>query len=592
MKEQMDLKEIKGMIRRRKKTFIIFAATAFVISVFVAVVLPSTYVSQSTILIEAQQIPQEYVKTTITSYVEERIQTITQQIMGRSTLLGIINRFNLYADLRKTSATDEVIDKMRKDISLKTISTADLGGTGRGTGASRRSGQKPTTVAFTLSYAGSEPATVQKVTNVLASLYIEENLKKREERATGTTAFLQNELDQINAQIQGYAAKISALKQAHFRELPEHAGANMQALDRLSRDLDQTNAQIGSMKERKVYLEGQMATIDFNKAPEGKSTMTPHERLKRLKLELGSRQASLSPEHPDIIALKREIRTLEAQIGSANVQGVPDSGKSQRLREARAEMEAMKGKLGPQHPDVVKLAKEIDGLSREVKSAKAGAADPDMAGKLENPAYINLKTQADALDIEIANKTKQIEKIDREIKYYQRKLENAPNVEREYSVLLRDYENAKHKYSEVMNKLMESKVARGMEEAQQGERFTIIEPAQLPETPEWPKRPLIVLVGLAISLIGGVGIAFAQETLDRSIKTADELRSLTEVPLLSVIPLMKEEEQRRRISSRRMTIVWILAAAALVAALVLVHFLVAPLDVLWFRLQRGFMVKF
>jgi len=574
-----NINEIKGLIRRRIKIFLLSSIPVFIIVVIVAFILPPIYVSKSTILVESQQIPQEYVKSTVTGYVEQRLQSITQQILSRANLIKIINQFNLYPDMGKKYATEVVLAKMRKDIILETI---QAGG--------RRS--KDTTIAFTLSYESKNPTIVQKVASVLASLYLEENLKKREAQATRTTEFLQQELNHLKEQINGYGSKISKFKEAHLGELPEYNAINVRAMDQLSRDIDQANMQISSLKERKVYLEGQIANVDLSGpvvTAEGTivSGGTREERLKSLRLQLINLQTSLSDKHPDIIRLKREIHELEAQEGGTKV----SSGDTERLNDLKNRLVTMKTRLGPQHPDVVKLLKEVASLSREIQNSEKDRAKSDLANqKAENPAYFNLKTQIESINIEIKHLLDERRRIKKKMNYYQKKIENAPRVEKEYASLMADYENAKQKYNEIMSKLMEARVAKGMEETQHGERFTIIEPAAKPEAPEKPDRRKIMLMGLFLSLGVGAGLAFVQENLDHSIKTARELDNLGDIPVLSTIPVIGSEEEIKR-RRKRIIIGSLLAIGVVCAVLIVVHIFVMPLDILWIKIQRKVMIK-
>ena len=169
---------------------------------------------------------------------------------------------------------------------------------------------------------------------------------------------------------------------------------------------------------------------------------------------------------------------------------------------------------------------------------------------------------------------------------YQKKIERAPLVERDYNNLTQDYANAQRKYNEMMDKLMEATVAKGMEETQFGERFTIIDPAQIPEKPEKPDRRKIMLMGLFLSLGAGMGLAMTQESLDHSIKTVAELDSLSDVPTLSVIPLMRDAEEKRR--RRKRLIIWCLAAFCIICcvSLILIHLFMVPLDILWVQFQQ------
>jgi len=540
--KQMDFNELRQLVRRllrkRGKTFLVTFLCLLPLGIITAFVLPPVYVSKSTILIETQQIPQEYVRTSVTSYAEERLSTITQQILSRARLIEIINRFNLYPEMRNIFAMEEVIANMRDDIALETISTSDFG-------KSRRPSGKETTVAFTLSYSGKDPATVQKITNVLSSLYLEENFKKREERAAGTAEFLNSQLIELKKQMDGYANQISAMKSAHMGELPEHGVSNMQALDQLRRDLDQANAQIRIAQERKVYLESQLATVDQYMTDKGMGDVeqSPAVRLETLRSELINRQTTLSDRHPDIIRLKREIRELEKRLAEGH------------------------------------------------KSGGRGS-QPTLRSNI-NPAYTSLKTQLETTALEIRSLQQQAAQIRGQMGAYQGKLNRGPMIEAEYKGLLGDYENAKNKYNDIMNKLLEAKVAQGMEEAQKAERFTIIEPAAFPEKPAKPDRPKILLAGFFLSLFAGAGLVAAQESLDRSVKTETDLNSLAGVPVLSVMPFMSHAEEKRTWKlDRKMLIILAASAVAGVVLLVLVHFFLMPLDILWIRLQRKLLLMF
>ncbi|MBU0482803.1 MAG: chain-length determining protein, partial [Proteobacteria bacterium] len=176
------LNDYVAIVKRRKWSFILPATIVFVAAAVVALALPSVYKSTSTILIEEQDIPAEFVMTSVTSYAEQRLQSIHQRIVSYTKLLEMINRFNLYPDLKERWTTEEIVEKMREDIILEPISTDVV---------DRRTGRPSVaTIAFTLSYEGKSPQVVQRVANTLASLFLEENLQVREKQATETSEFL------------------------------------------------------------------------------------------------------------------------------------------------------------------------------------------------------------------------------------------------------------------------------------------------------------------------------------------------------------------------------------------------------------------
>ena len=521
------IQELKTLIKRHYLLFLLVSISVFIIATIVAFTLPAIYVAKSTILIESQQIPEEYVRATVTGYIEDRLQTITQQILGRTHLLNIIKQFDLYPKMQKNYATEIVVEKMRKDVNLKTIRAGDQ--------------RNRPTIAFTLSYEGKDPATVQKIANVIASLYLEENLKTREAQATRTTEFLRKELNHIKDQIDEYGRKISEFKKVHFGELPEYSNINVQAIDQLSRDLDDTDMEVRSLQDRKVYLEGQLAAMKV--APpttEGgeEFMMSPSERLRSLQLQLINLRANLSEKHPDMIKLSREIKELEAQMKK------------------------------PETTSGSALASEDFG----------------------NPAYINLKTQLETANLDIANLVSEKERIKKKINDYQRKIEKTPLIEKEYESLNTDYANAKEKYNEIMGKLLESEVAKGMEETQHGERFTIIEPASMPEAPAKPNRPMILLMGLFLSIGLGGGLAFVQENFDHSIKTIHELDEISDIPVLSAIPLMMTDKEIKR---KRVIIISsaVIAFGVFCGALIAIHYLYMPLDIVIMKIRKALMVS-
>lgn len=577
---EMSFRQIRRIIRKRLSVFIITFFAVLAVSLTVVYLLPPIYVSTSTILIESQQIPEEYVRATVRSYVEERLQAITQQIISRPNLTRIINEFNLYADMRKKYATEVVIDRMRKDISLDTISSADI--RGRGSSAAK-------TVAFKLSYEGRNPGTVQKVSNVLASLYLEENLKAREEQAARTTAFLEKELEQLRAQINDYENRISQFKTEHAGELPDNLDANRRTAEELRRSLEQLGMQLLSLKERRIYLEGQLATIDPVSpvmAEEGKSS--PAERLLYLRMQLINMETGLSEKHPDVIRLKSEIAELESQLGETS----PAVKKQRAYADLQRRLINVREKEGDLHPDVIRLTREGESLKKEIEAlSRDGKPLRDASQKPTNPAYISLKAQIDAIDIESRNLLTRQGQIERELALYRKRIENAPLVEKVYKDLTMDYVHVREQYNQIKSKQLEANVAREMEATQHGERFTIIEPASKPEAPSKPDRMKLALMSLFLSLAGAVGLVFLLENFDHSIKSEKEIMDAIGLPVFATIPFVETAEE---ITTRRRR--WIVAvsvlASATVAGIAAIHFFWMPLEILWIKIQGKFFTHF
>ncbi|HDN85384.1 MAG TPA: lipopolysaccharide biosynthesis protein [Candidatus Aerophobetes bacterium] len=570
-----DLTSYARFFKRRKKSILITFFLIFFIVCTIAFSLPSIYRSTATILIEGQEVPPEFIKSTVTGYLEERLQAITQQIMSRPSLLEVINRFNLYTDLRDKYTVDEIVEKMRKDIKIETITAQ----------APSPHGGRPisATIAFTISYEGKRPDVVQRVTNYLASLYLEENLRNREEKAKGTTQFLESQLEMLKEQIANLDRKIAAFKKEHLGELPELMQLNVQTLRRLDDEISRIDQQIQNLEERKVYLQGQLVTIDPYSSiitESGQRILTPEKRLEILKSQYVTLIATRSPKHPDVIKVKREIENLEKEVKVRK----DLENKIKRHEDLKSELAQLQGVLSDKHPYIKSLKRKIASLEKEIKQSSERLktvidTNPD------NPAYINLSTQISSIELEIKNLKAQREKLREKIKNYEKRLEKMPEIERKYQAMLRDKANAEARYRELMNQLMEAKSAEGLEESQKGEHFSIIDPPHLPEKPYKPNRPAIIIIGLILALGGSIGVGSIIEYTDRSVKDATDIATITDVPVLVVLPIIETEEEKRE--KRRKKIIYAtLIAIAIVIFVAVIHIFFTRLDILWYKILR------
>ncbi len=504
------------VLKRRKLSLLIPAALVFTVSLIIAMVLPPAYKSVSTILIEEQEIPADFVMSTVTSYAEQRLQTINQRIMSSNRLLEIINRLNLYPELRGTASTEEIVEEMRGNISLEYIS-ADI--------VDRRTGRPASaTIAFTLGYESTgSPNTVQKVSNVLASLFLEENLQVRERQALEATTFLEEELAKVSDELFEVENKIAVFKNEHLNELPEMLAMNMQSLHNIEINIDRANEQLRSLEERRDSLEIDLANLSPKLIMEDKS------RLEQLKLELTHMETKFSPLHPDVIKTKAEIADLEKKV-----------------KDEAAE-------ISPQLPD--------------------------------NPAYITMTSQIGGLRSQIDSTHRQIKDLEAKAESLEQHIKITPNVEEKYNFFLSKRNNLQSKHDDLSRKLMEAKVAYGLEKEQKGERFTLIDPARLPEEPSKPNRLAIILIGLVLGLGSGVGAAALKEFGDQSFYDAQRLSEKFSFPVLATVPHISTDKDRE-LATRNRKILLFGSVAGLVIAVLLLHFLVMDLSVFWAKLTR------
>jgi uncharacterized protein involved in exopolysaccharide biosynthesis len=571
-----DFGQYIAILKSRKKYFIIPASVVLVVAILIAFLWPASYESSSTILIEDQQIPQEFVRSTVTGFAEQRIQSLTQQILSRVKLWEIIQQFNLYPKLREKLTREEVLEMMRNNIKLETIS-AEVGDPSK----RRRPGQTAVTIAFSIIYRADNQVTVQKVAGTLASLYLEQNLKTREAQAQSTTKFLEAELKELQERIQNLGGKITAFKEKYEGLLPEQQRFNQEQTARLDLELKQLENNIRTAEERKTYLEGQLATVSpdasFTGAP-GEKILSPADRLKALEVASADLRSKFSPDHPDIRKVNREISELKKLAGSTSGSLV---ARRKRLGQLKNELAGKQGKYSDQHPEIKKLKSEI----AQLEELPSKPAAPHTITEAENPAYISLTTQVKAADIDIGAFRSQQAAVQAKLKMYRQRLEDAPKVEQEYMALLRDYQNAHAKHQEVMNKILEARIAEGMEEHQKGEKFTLIDPASFPEKPVSPNRLLILLGGVFCSLLAGGATVGLAEHFDHSVHNVDELARLTGLPVLgSIIRIQTREDVIQARRKRRL--IWMVSCGSLIVVLVLFHLLYMDLWVLAAKLLR------
>lgn len=571
----MSLKDYLAIFHRRRKLILLTGMGLMTVSWTFAFLWPPTYKSTATILIEEQEIPSDLVRSTITSYADQRIETIKQQVMSRTTLWKVVDQFNLYQDLRKSSPAEEIVKRFVKDIEVEVIS-ADVVD-------KRTQHATKATIAFTVTYQSRFPELAQKVSNELTSLFLGENLKSRERQAQEATSFLQQEAENLARHIREIDERIATFKHRANGALPELMPLNQQLMNQAERELMDIDQQIRSLEERKTYLEGELATIKPNTpilSVTGERILDSTERLRALRAEYAGAAANLSPDHPDMIKMKQEVEALEKETGE-----FPDAEEaSKRLIEARATLAADLERLGHEHPDILRVRRKIAGLEQEVHRLSS-APRKIFNQRPENPAYINLQAQLNSAtsSLEALRKTRM--DIKRRLQGYATRLERGPEIEPEYLVLTRDRDTSGQKYQDIRSRLLEAKVAEGLEVQRKGERFSLIDPPSFPEKPHKPNRLAIVLLGIILAVGGGAGIGAVAESIDHSIRTPDQLVALTQHFPLAVIPFMPNAEDVSRARLRR-RVVQTAGIGAFATAILLLHVFVVPLDVLWLTALR------
>lgn len=562
-----------AIAKRRRKPIVIVACLVLSVAVLAAFLWPPTYRSTAVILIEEQDVPQDLVRSTITSYAVQRIEEIRQRIMTIGNIMSIVERFKLYTEdeLRRLTRT-EISQDFRSAVMIQPINAEVI---------DPRSG-RPTeaVIAFSLSFEGRKIDTVHKVANELVTLYLNENLRERTEQSTSTSEFLSAEAGALDGLLKDLEQQISVFKEEHQGSLPELNQFNLSIVDRSQRELLDITTRRQELERRKIELAADLAQLNPTSPqilPSGQAVLSDSDRLKALRSEYRQKTAIYRQSHPDLQRLQREIGLLEDTLG----EGEADSDIAGELRTAREQLLQYRDRYTDNHPQVTRVKNMISQLEDRLLIERRAASEviPD------NPAYVLLSTQLQTIDSEIEALLQKQQSLRGKIEQHDNLLSRTPAVEKEYQALLRDYENARMKYREIKAKQMEAELARSLEQERKGERFTLIQPPEIPEDPVSPNRTLLLALGLALALALGAGSGVLLEMLDPRVYGEKNIVAATGVASMVLIPYMEDEKDSGAMRRRYLSYAGGATASALVAVTVF-HNFVKPLDVAWFILLR------
>jgi uncharacterized protein involved in exopolysaccharide biosynthesis len=584
--EGLTLPEYLGIASRRLRPMLIALAAGLITATAVTLFWPPSYRSTATILIEQQELPADLVRSTVTSFADERVQVISQRVMTTETLLGIIRQYDLYAKQRSYETRDQLIERMRKDIDVKMIS-ADV--------MDPRSGQ-PTkaTIAFTVSFTNRSAEVAAKVSNELTTRFLNDNVETRTQLADGAATFLQAQVTQVTQHLGKVESQLSVFEAKHFDALPDLTQLNMQLIDRTEQSLQEADSRESSLEDQQVFLQAQLAQLKPNStvySDTGERILSTSDRLKMLRSKLAADRATYGPQYPDIVRLSREVAGLEATVTDPT--DVNDLRRN--LEDARARLAAAQKRYGPDYPDRVRLEREVKSYEQDLATAaKASAVKAASASSApaiqdaDNPAYVQIRAQLNATRDDLTAAQAKKVKLQSDLDRYQRRVAETPRIQKEYQDLTQDYQVSKATYENLRAKLADAEIGKNLEIDRKGERFTLIEPPLVPEEPASPNRPLVMILGAVLSLVLAAGVAAILESLDGTVRGRRDLVLLVAgVPPLAIIPDIRLERSPAQVWIRR-AIVAGAALAAIGGVALAVNFLYEPLDVLWFVVLRRF----
>ncbi|QEA12496.1 GumC family protein [Comamonas flocculans] len=536
---QPSLRDYIAIVRRHLLLIVATFVSVSALAIVVALLVPPVYQSTGTIMIESQQIPTDLVQATVTSFADERIQVIKQRVMTRENLMRIIDKYQLFKDRSITFTPSEQIDEMRDRIGV-TLVNANLQAGSRGSA----------TIAFKVSFEDRRPDIAQRVANELVTLFLNENVKVRTERATQTTEFLTQEANKLKAELTTIESQIASYKQENGAALPQNSLLSMNAIQRLETDLRTSQRDYSAAEEEARSLDVELASAKAAvasaaaavsggvSAPGGANA--DELELQKLRVQLAQMQELYTDSYPDIRIAKRRIAALEKSIAEAAKQAAAAPADGDPATKAL-----------PMAPSVAAAQMVVAKIESRISSARS--------------RMTALRAEQGQLQARLRDAESQMLK--------------APQVERGLASLMRDHETAQRKYEEIRAKQMSAQVAENLEGEQKAERFSLLEPPIAPDRPIKPNRRKMIALGLALAAMASVGMVVLLETLRGTVRGAGALTAIVGQRPLVIVPyitIAQEGVRKRKLMVRAAGA----ALVALVAALVAIHFLYMPLDTL------------
>lgn len=572
--DSKNLQDYLDAMRRRGGTALKLAGALLVVGLLAILFWPNRYLSTATILIEDPEIPPGLVQTTVTTFAARQVQYINQRVMTRTNLAQIIEKFNLFAEQRKYLPTLLMVPDVQKDIRIDVI---DMPMQQQQQAAGRPMNQ---TIAFTVGFEDKNPAIAQKVANELVSLYLAENVRSRTEQTAQTSQFMQTEVDRLDVEVRDLESQIAKIKQENKGSLPEETAFNLQVLQRSDADLMEIDRQNKEIEQSKIMLDAQLAQIEPMAPmimPDGKGVAPPADQLRALESQLAMLEGRYSPDHPDVQRTRRDVEALRREVGDA----VDPKDTEARITDLRARLATAREHYSDDHPEVQTLKRQIKSLedSLAVQAAKPASRKP--VREPNNPAYIQIQAQRAALDAKATALRDQRAKVLAKINEYEHNTSQTSDVERQLSGLQRRLIITSENYRTARDRLVAAQMGQAMETQSKGERFTLVEPPDMPLVPSSPNRPVLLALLLVLVLALGFGWPQLAESMDGSINSARAIERVAGAPPLAEIPLIQnagDVSHKRR--TRVTTLVAVPAALAVVA--LLVHFFVINLDVAWY----------
>ncbi len=522
--QQFSPRSIARMVWKHKLAILAGTVALSGMAAWVVLQLPNVYRAEAVVLVDSQKIPEKYVASTVQVTLQDSVNAISQKVLNINRLQGIIDEFHLYEDERKLKTADELVERVRKDLSI----TLERGLGGGHSGAIR------------ISFDGSSATVVAGVVARVTELFVQENVRTREQRAAGTSDFIELQLQQSKTRLEEQETSLSKYKVQWAGELPQQEAALLGALNRLQAEVQANEEAINRAQQNKTMLESTLRFAETSLATELRSLSRPAPVA-----PVGRGDAAQNAAVPAQAVAVHHSDALRAQLNSLRLRYFDDHPEVKRVKTELDQTLEQEAFLAAQRrgndAEAAKNSRMNAVAPPETQGPDTVAMTPQVAAELnrERERVASSRTQLQVLNNEINKRNDDRQRIIKQIADYQVRVEKLPIREQQMAALTRDYETSKVNYRSLFDKKISAEMAEDMERSEQSERFTIADQARVPMKPVRPRRKLLFAAALLAALALAIGSALAFE-INRN-KFLGEWELPATVSVLGRIPNMSGE---------------------------------------------------
>jgi polysaccharide chain length determinant protein (PEP-CTERM system associated) len=529
-----DVEDYIDMLRRYRSWLIGPMFAGLVVAVVVAFLWPDTYVSTAVMRITPQQISDRLVPTVVNMQMQQRLQQMQQEILSRGSLSELIQRpsLDLYRKERQRYPMEDIVQDMRnKAIRINTVEVAGGGG---GRIAS----------AFTISFSYPDRFKAQAVVRELVTKFTEQNVTVQRNNANITSQFLSDEMKQAKDRMDDLEQKLMKFKQDNMGRLPEQFQANVAQLNTYQMMVSQANESLSRLQQTKLQLETTLQNNNTN--------LSYYNSILEDQVSVGG---TAQVRNEMLNQLNQRIMNLQSEIAALQEQLTPNHPTIKRAQASLATMEKKRQEVEKEDLERQAAAPSTAPTVKRVQNQQAFKAVQDLTASNNV-----IKTEMQNLNLQMDEKVKQIQELNRMIASYQGRVEGSPQLEGQYLALTRDLALAKQTYEDYHRKTEVSDTAKDLEEHKAGENLEVLDAASDPQAPSEPNRPQMAAMGAGMGLMLGIVLAGAKEMKNTSLKNLKDVRAYTNLPVLSSIPLLENALLVRR--KRRL--LWLAWSSAII----------------------------